>query len=94
MGKTAEAAQALTEAFFRSAPSAKRKRVNEAEWVQALSKFHREAQEIRHRYALGFLMRALVAYQFQRRLLALGFAPDIVRKVVFSVVLNSFSDGE
>lgn len=94
LGKTVDAALALADAFSRAAPSVKKKRATEAEWAIALNKFHREAQEIRRRYALGFLARALVAYRFQRRLLAAGFAPDVVRKVVFAVLLNSFSNNE
>lgn len=91
MGKSTEAALALAEAFFRSAPADKRKRMSAAEWANSLKKFHREAKEIRRRYSLGFLARALVAYRFQRRLLAAGIPADTVRKVVFSLVLSSFS---
>lgn len=91
MGKSADAALALAEAFFRSAPASKRKQMNEAEWANSLKKFHAEAKEIRQRYALGFLARAVTAYYFQKRLLAGGFSPDTVRKVVFSLVLSSFS---
>ena len=94
MGKSADAALALAEAFFRSAPADKRKRISEADWANSLKKFHREAKEIRRRYSLGFLARAGAAYYFQRRLLAAGFQADTVRKVVFSLVLSSFtSDG-
>lgn len=91
MSKPADAAVALVEAFFRAAPTAKKKRMGEAEWVSSLKKFHREAKEIRLRYALGFLARAIAAYHFQRRLLASGLPADTVRKVVFSLVLSSFS---
>ncbi len=92
MGKSADAALALAQAFFRCAPADKRnKRVTEADWANSLKKFYREAKEIRHRYSLGFLSRALVAYAFQRRLLDAGFDPDTVRKVVFSLVLSSFT---
>lgn len=91
MGKSADAALTLAEAFFRSAPANKRKQMNEAEWANSLKKFHAEAKEIRSRYALGFLARAATAYYFQKRLLAAGFDADTVRKVVFSLVLSSFS---
>ncbi len=92
MGKSADAALALAEAFFRSAPADKKKRMNETEWANSLKKFHREASAIRQRFALGFLTRALTAYYFQRRLLAAGYAADTVRKVVFSLVLSSFAN--
>lgn len=86
-----EAAQALAEAFFRSAPGNGKKRLSETEWTNSLKKFYRAASEIRRRYSLGFLGRAIVAYRFQKRLLAAGFQADTVRKVVFSLVLNSFT---
>lgn len=92
MGKSTDAALALAEAFFRAAPADKRKRISEADWANSLKKFHREAKEIRRRYALGFLARATAAYHFQRRLLAAGIPVDIVRKVVFSLVLSSFAN--
>jgi len=92
LSKSADAALALAEAFFRFAPSGKKKRISEAEWANALKKFYGEAKVIRHRFALGFLGRAVVAYRFQRRLLAAGFDADTVRKVVFSLVLSSFSN--
>lgn len=94
MGKVADAATAMAEAFYRSAPTVGKKRVSETDWINALKKFHGEAKVIRQRYALGLLSRAMVAYQFQRKLIAAGFAPDLVRKVVFSVVLSSLSAGE
>jgi hypothetical protein len=92
LGKSADAALALAEAFFRVAPTDKRKRMSEAEWANSLKKFHREAMEIRRRYSLGPFARASAAYQLQKRLLAAGFASDTVRKVVFSLVLSSFSN--
>lgn len=91
MGKSADAALALAEAFFRAAPADKKKRMSQAEWANSLKKFHREAKEIRRRYSLGFLARAVAAYYFQRRLLAAGIQADTVRKVVFALVLSSFS---
>ena len=91
MGKSEDAALALAEAFFRAAPVERKKRMSEQEWVGSLKKFHLEAKEIRRRYSLGFLGRARAAYKFQRRLLAAGFPADTVRKVVFSLVLSSFS---
>ncbi len=64
--------------------------MSESEWANALQKFHNEAHAIRHKFALGLIARALVANQFQKQLLAAGFDADIVRKVVFSLVLNVF----
>ena len=91
MGKSDDAVLALTDAFFRSAAGNGRKQLSEKEWTNSLNVFYRKADEIRHRYSLGFLGRAIVAYRFQKRLLAAGFEADTVRKVVFSLVLSSFS---
>ena len=90
-GKSDDAAIALAEAFFRSAPGNGKKRQSEKEWENSLKKFYRASDEIRRRYSLGFLGRAIVAYRFQKRLLAAGFEADTVRKVVFSLVLSSFT---
>lgn len=94
MSKAAEAAVALEQAFLRSAPANKQKRLSEAEWAHSLKKFHVEAKEIRQRFSLGFIARARVAYLLQQRLIAAGFHADAVRKLVFSLVLNSFTGGK
>jgi hypothetical protein len=91
LSKASEAAVALEEAFLRAAPANKKKRPSETEWTLALKKFHAEASEIRRRYSLGFLARARASYLLQQRLIAAGFQADTVRKVVFSLVLNSFT---
>ncbi|MDD5248845.1 MAG: hypothetical protein PHY45_07665 [Rhodocyclaceae bacterium] len=90
MGKVTDAAVALEEAFFLSVPAGK-KRLSEDGWLGALAKFHERAREIRSRYALGVIGRARAAYLLQQRLMAAGFPADVVRKVVFMLVLNSFS---
>lgn len=71
-------------------PTINKKRVSEAQWSASLEKFHTEAKQISLRFSLGPLSRALAAYHFQKRLLQAGFDADVVRKVVFSLVLNSF----
>ncbi len=93
MAKSADAAAALAESFFRCAPVARKKPATEAEWTAALQKFHNEANAIRQRYSLGLLNRAVAAYQFQKKLLVAGIEPRIVRQVVFSLVLNAFIPG-
>ncbi len=91
MSKVAEAAAALEEAFLSSAPTNKKKRLSEEAWANSLTKFHAAASEIRRRFSLGLLGRARAAYLLQQRLIAAGFQADVVRKVVFSLILNSFS---
>lgn len=91
LSKASKAAVALEEAFLRSVPANKKKRLSAEEWAHSLKKFHVEASEIRRRFSLGFLARAGAAYLLQQRLIAVGFQADAVRKVVFSLVLSSFS---
>lgn len=91
LSKVAEAADALEQAFLLSAPANKKKRLSEEEWAHSLKKFHAEAGEIRQRFSLGFLARARAAYLLQQRLIAMGFQADAVRKVVFSLILSSFT---
>lgn len=93
MSKSEEAALALAEAFFRCVPKDKKKRMSEAEWTFALQRFHKEALALRQQFRLGMVGRVMTTYKFQQRMLAAGFDADIVRKVVFSMVLNAFSFG-
>lgn len=91
LSKLTDAVGDLNTAFSKCVPKSKRAQTNEAEWARALEKFYAEADAIRMRYSLGFIGRARVAYMFQRRLLDSGLDADTVRKVVFSLVLSSFS---
>lgn len=91
MGKAAQAAAELEDAFFRSIPANARRRLSEEEWTKSLGKFHEGAREIRKRNALGIFGRAHAAYLLQQRLIAAGLSGDIVRKVVFALIMSSFS---
>ena len=91
MTKSAAAALALNEAFAKCVPVKRSQRMSEAEWANALQRFHQEARAIRQRHALGPFARALATYHFQKRLLGSGFDSAVVRKVVFSLVLNAFT---
>lgn len=91
MSKVSDAADALEQAFLRSVPANKKKRLNVDEWTISLQKFYLEASEIRRRYSLGLIARARVAFNLQQRLMAAGFPAEAVRKVVFSLILSSFT---
>ena len=82
---------ALEQAFLRAVPPSRNKRMSEEAWQKSLKQFHGEAREIRRRFSLGFFSRAKAAYLLQQRLMAAGIQTDAVRKVVFSLVLSSFS---
>lgn len=94
MSKAAEAALALEEAFLRIVPMQKKRRLSEKEWLNSLNTFNQEAREIRCRFSLGVFARAGAAYLLQQRLIAAGVPSDAVRKLVFSLVLNSFTGGK
>lgn len=92
LSKVAKATDALAEAFLGAAPGrAKGRKVGQDDWVKCLELFQKKAKQIRDEYSLGLLARARVAFRLQQRLLAAGFPPEAVRKVVFSLVLNSFA---
>jgi hypothetical protein len=94
MSKSSIAAIELNQAFARSVPANQKKRLSEAEWAIALSKFHADAKRIRAKLSLGVMARAMATYRFQKLLLQAGFDAEIVRKVVFSLVLNAFIASE
>jgi hypothetical protein len=94
MSKAEQAADEWAAAFFRAVPADRKKRVKEGEWAAALERFHRDARTIRQRLSLGVLARARSALLLQRRLIAGGFPPDIVRKLVFTLLLNAFAGKE
>jgi len=90
VGKYAQVALALEEAFVQSFPASGKKKPTKADWAVALNKFNSSAHAIRMRYKLGVLGRAASAYQFQRILLAKGHPPEVVRQILFSMVINAF----
>ncbi len=91
MGKYSQAALALENAFAQSIPGGGgKKKVTKADWATALVKFNQAAREVRTQYKLGVIGRAAAAYQFQRSLLAKGYPPDMVRQLVFSMVIGAF----
>lgn len=91
MSRYSEAIQALESAFLAVIPKPKKnKPPSKAEWALALEKFNAQARDIRIQYRLGLIGRAVVAYRLQPRLLATGCAPDVVRQILFSMVLHAF----
>lgn len=91
MSRYSNATQALEAAFMAVVPKPKKnKPPGKAEWAQALEQFNTKAREVRARHHLGLLGRAIVAYRLQPRLIAAGYAPDVVRQILFSMVLHAF----
>ena len=86
-----EATQALETAFLAVVPKPhKNKTPTKAEWTKALDKFNAQAIAIRAQYRLGPIGRAIVAYRLQPRLLAAGYTQEVVRQILFSMVLHAF----
>jgi hypothetical protein len=50
-----------------------------------------EARNLRNQHGLGIVGSARVLLELQRRLFAAGYAPDLVRKLVFSMTLQLFT---
>lgn len=90
MGRYSEVAVALEQAFSLSIPAGKKKLQSKADWAAALEKFNEKAKLIRSQYKLGVIGRALVAYRLQRHLIANGYPPNVVRQLLFSMILNAF----
>lgn len=91
MGRYANATQALESAFLAVIPKSRNNKApSKAEWARALESFNAMAREIRVQYRLGLIGRAIVAYRLQPRLLAAGCSPDVVRQILFSMVLHAF----
>lgn len=91
MSRYSEATHALETAFLAVIPKPKKNKApSKAEWALALDKFNAQAREIRDHHRLGLWGRAIVAYRLQPRLLAVGYAPDVVRQILFSMVLHAF----
>ncbi len=91
MKRYSEATQALESAFMAVVPKSKKNKApGKAEWALAMEQFNGRAREVRDRYSLGLLGRAVVAYRLQPRLIAAGYAPDVVRQILFSMVLHAF----
>lgn len=91
VSRYSEATLALEEAFVRVTPKTKKNKApSEADWALALEKFNAEARVIRTKFRLGVIGRAMVAYRLQPRLIASGYAPVVVRQLLFSMILSAF----
>lgn len=91
LSRYSQATQALESAFLAVIPKPKNNRVpTKTEWELALERFNTQAREVRLKYRLGLLGRAVVAYRLQPRLIAAGCTPDVARQILFSMVLHAF----
>jgi len=91
VSRYSEATLALESAFLAVIPKAKKNKApSKADWALALEQFNVRAREVRVQYRLGLIGRAVVAYRLQPRLIATGCGPEVVRQILFSMVLHAF----
>lgn len=57
---------------------------------EGLRKFYAEARAQREQRRLGVIARARVAFYLQQRLIDSGYPPELVRQVLFSMLLSAF----
>lgn len=79
-----------------AAPSKKRRRSPQdltKATEKGLASFYQTAKEERLRRRLGVISRARVALGLQKRLLAAGYPPPLVKQVVFSLIVSAFVGG-
>lgn len=58
--------------------------------ARLLGRFHDKARELRRTHRPGVLARARIVLALQQRLLAAGYPSDMVRQVLFSLILSAF----
>jgi hypothetical protein len=57
---------------------------------KSLESFYAEARRQRDQHHLGLIRRARVAFYLQQHLLAAGYPSDLVRQVLFAMLLTAF----
>ena len=57
---------------------------------EGLRKFYAEARAQREQRRLGVIARARVAFYLQQRLIDSGYPSDLVRQVLFAMLLSAF----
>lgn len=60
----------------------------------ALNRFYEVARRERREHRLGLIGRARVAFALQQHLLQAGYAPPLVKQVVFAMLMTVFIGGK
>ena len=68
-----------------------RKKFTTAQVDQAFDRLHAEVRTLRVKHKLGVVRSARLLLELQRQLLDAGYAPDLVRKLILSIMLQLFS---
>lgn len=94
-----QVAERLTSAFRTAVPLPEemikgKKKPSQAEIRQkvesGLAHFYEAARAERNRLRLGLISRARVAFHLQKGLLAAGYAPSLVKQVLFAMLVAAF----
>jgi hypothetical protein len=59
--------------------------------ADGLDRFYTEARAMRKRLRLGVIGRARVAFRLQQHLLSEGYPQDLVRQVLFALLVSAFA---
>ena len=68
-----------------------RKRTDPKMLDRALERVHEDVRALRAKHKLGVIATARVLFELQKQLLAAGYAPDLVRKLILDVLLQLFT---
>ena len=58
---------------------------------RALDRVHEDVRDLRAKHKLGVIATARVLFELQKQLLAAGYAPDLVRKLILDLLLQLFT---
>ena len=67
-----------------------RRRMTTPQIDQALERVHVEVRKARADHKLGLVRSAKLLLELQRQLLEAGYAPDVARKLILSIMLQLF----
>lgn len=92
MSAVTEASDRLFEFFCKSVPVPGKQSGNKSlkGLDSALQRFYSEARAQRESMRLGVIGRARVAFGLQQKLLHAGYPPDLVRQVLFAMLVVAF----
>jgi hypothetical protein len=69
-------------------------RQSDAQISASLNRFYAEAKVQRVKHGLGIFSRARVLRHLQNQLISAGYEPDLVSRVILSLVLSAFTGRE
>jgi len=70
--------------------SVKARKFRPQDVAAALGRFNDQARQLRKQYRLGVVARARVVLALQREMSAAGYATDLTRQVLFSLIVSAF----